>query len=65
MIFTLYSPLPFSQKKKNESGKSLRFMPMKYIKLMILSLQAQLPFPGTTLIGTTRQGVQGKQPIIA
>ena len=38
MIFTFYSTLPSSQKRKNESGKLLRLMPMKYIKLMTLSL---------------------------
>lgn len=38
MIFTLYSPLPSSQKEEEESGKPLRLKSMKYIKLMILSL---------------------------
>ena len=38
MIFTLYSPLLFSQKKKNKSGKTLSFMLKKYIKLMTQSL---------------------------
>ena len=35
---SLYSLLPSSQKRKNKSVKLLRLMPMKYIKLMVLSL---------------------------
>ena len=38
MIFTFYFPLSSSQKKKNESGKLLKLMPMKCIKLMMLIL---------------------------
>ena len=38
MMFTFYSPLSSSQKKKNESSKLLELMPMKCIKLMMLIL---------------------------